>query len=158
MKKWANNAEKITGKIIPYMLVLLFVVLFIDLFFSDFYYSYEIYMHVADFLIIFVFSVDLLLKLIRIRKIGIFFKECWPDIIAVFPFLFLIHSITALSELFSNGFGQGIDSMQVALHSSTGLGLNKSARFMNIMRPLFRLPRFFKLLAKPRREEGRKKE
>lgn len=156
MDNFAREAERITGKIIPFMLALLFFVLFADIFFSDFYYSHEFYMNLVDFAVVFVFSLDLLFKFIRIKKFSLFLRECWPDIIAVFPFIFLVNSIGFLSEVFSQGFGQGIDSIQAAMHSGVILGFHKSARFMNIMRPLFRLPRFLKILGRIHSKEKEK--
>ena len=161
MKKWVKNLEIGVDKLIPYMFVLILGIIIIEFSFSNFSESYHKYILVGDYLVILVFTVDLALKYNKIRNFKRFIKECWLDILAVFPFLLLFKAVAVVVGLFSHGFGEGLRMTQHLLHGGLELEkgsfklvkLIKSTRFMNIAKPLFRLPRFLKYLTRNRRKK-----
>lgn len=160
MKAWIKKAEDITDKTIPLMLVLLLVLIVIEIFFHELAEQYHVYILIADYVVIFVFVVDLVLKYNRIRHVERFLKECWLDILAVFPFFLLFRAVEAAAGVFSHGFGEGLKTTQHILHEGLELEkegskltrFSKSTRFVKYARPLFRLPRFFKYLARKKRK------
>tara|TARA_Y100000310_G_scaffold34947_1_gene33081 strand:- start:351 stop:983 length:633 start_codon:yes stop_codon:yes gene_type:complete len=86
MKKWLHKIELAVDWLIPWLIVLLLFIIITELFFHDFAEQYHTLISVLDGFVIFVFVLDIIFKWIRIRNIKKFFKTCWLDILAVFPF------------------------------------------------------------------------
>ena len=172
MKKWMHKIEVFVDKLIPYMLVLLLGIIVIDLGFHEIAEHYHTYILLADYLVIGVFVVDLIFKYIRIRKIPLFLKTCWLDIIAVFPFFLIFRAFERIAGLFSKTISEGFSTVQSILHEGVEIekegakileGVEKEGskiakeagkfgkvsrtnKFARFLRPLFRAPRFVKAL------------
>lgn len=172
MKKWMHKIEVLVDKIIPYMLVLLLAIIVIDLGFHEIAEHYHTYIFIADYLVIGVFVADLVFKWIRIRKIPLFLKKCWLDIIAVFPFFLVFRAVESIAGLFSKTFSEGFSIVQSILHEGVEIekegakileGVEKEGskvakeagkfgkvsrtnKFARFLRPIFRAPRFVKAL------------
>ena len=116
MKKWMHKIEVIVDKLIPYMLVILLIIIVLDLGFHEIAEHYHSYILIADYLVIGIFVLDLTFKYIRIRKIPLFLKTCWLDIIAVFPFFLVFRAFEGILGLFSKTFSEGFSTAQSILH------------------------------------------
>ena len=95
-----KKLEHLTDRIIPYLLVVLAGVLIIEFFFKDIAFAYHNFITTADLIIILFFSVDLAFKFNRVRKIKLFLKKYWLDIIAVFPFFLFFRLVEEVFVLF----------------------------------------------------------
>ena len=87
MKRWLHRVEVIVDKAIPYLVLLLIFIIVGEFAFHDFMSQYKLYVHIADYTIIGSFVIDLVFKFYRIRKVKLFIKKYWLEIIAVFPFI-----------------------------------------------------------------------
>jgi len=121
MKKWLHEVEIIVDRIIPYLVILLIFLIAIEIFFYSYAEPYIIYIEIADQFIIFVFVLDLIFKFNRVRKIKIFLKKYWLDILAVFPFFLLFRAVEELALLFR--FEKELAEGQKIVHS--GLEVQK---------------------------------
>ncbi len=109
MHRYLKKIEHFTDKIIPYLLILLAIILILEFFFKETAHNYHTFIIIADGIIIFFFTVDLIYKYNRVRHIKPFLKKYWLDIIAVFPFFLLVRAIEELFLLFriSQEVGEG---------------------------------------------------
>lgn len=103
MKQWLHKIEVITDKLVIWMILLLFAVLYVEIAHSDLAEKYNVWITVADSIIVSVFVVDLVFKYIRAKSIPDFLKRNWLDIIAVFPFFLFLdylkeHMIYSLQQ------------------------------------------------------------
>jgi hypothetical protein len=165
MKRWLHKLEYIVDKIIPYLLVILIFVIVIELGFHSWAEENHLLhpIEIIDYFIIFVFVVDLIFKYVRVHSIPLFLRKYWLEIIAVFPFFLFFR----LAEL---AFGirevsEGVKTAQSITHTTTELEremaflkegekllkegekiakVERSARLTRFLRPLLRIPRFFK--------------
>ena len=87
-----KKIEHFTDRVIPYVLVLLTIILVIEFFFKHIAEIYHTQIIIADYVVIFFFTLDLIFKYTRVRKLKLFLKKYWLDILAVFPF-FLIFRV-----------------------------------------------------------------
>ena len=87
-----KKIEHFTDRVIPYVLVLLTIILVIEFFFKYIAEIYHTQIIIADYVVIFFFTLDLIFKYTRVRKLKLFLKKYWLDILAVFPF-FLIFRV-----------------------------------------------------------------
>jgi hypothetical protein len=166
MKKWLHKLEYAIDWLIPWMILILLAIIILELFFHDFAETYHLYINIADYTVIGVFVVDLYFKYIRIRNIKTFFKTCWLDILAVFPFFLVFRFVERFIILIE--LSKDIKQFQMFFHE--GLELEKSgskmiqessriiqeaekagkvSRVKNIMRffkPIQRTPRLIKAL------------
>ena len=97
MKPWLHKVESFVDRAIPYTLIVLTAIIIIEIFFKQFAEEHIIAIEILDYTIIAFFIVDLIFKYIRIRKFKQFIKECWLDIIAVFPFVLFFRIFESLS-------------------------------------------------------------
>ncbi|MGV8171168.1 MAG: hypothetical protein ACP5OA_00570 [Candidatus Woesearchaeota archaeon] len=169
-----HKLEFIVDAIIPYCLVLLIIILILELGFHNFVKEHGLLVtiNIADYFIIFIFVLDLIFKYIRVHDIPLFLKRYWLEIIAVFPFFLffrlaeLAFGITEISE--------SVKTAQSITHSTTELEkeiavvsegekalrggesvlkegekvlkVERSTKLSRFLRPLLRIPRFFKTL------------
>ena len=87
-----KKIEHFTDRVIPYVLVLLTIILVIEFFFKHIAEIYHTQIIIADYVVIFFFTLDLIFKYTRVRKLKLFLRKYWLDILAVFPF-FLIFRV-----------------------------------------------------------------
>ena len=158
MKKWLHKIEVFVDKIIPFLLILLLVVIVMELGFHQFVEEHHLEQYVkwADYVIIFFFFIDLCFKYSHVRKIPLFLRKYWLDIIAVFPFFLVFRVVEGLSGALSFAFSESAQTAQAVLHQGVELEkegvkvvrevevLSRSSRFQKFLRPIFRLPRFVK--------------
>ena len=95
-----KRLEHLTDRIIPYMLVVLAIILIAEFFFKDIAFVYHNIITTADLIIIFSFSLDLAFKFNRVRKVKLFLKKYWLDIIAVFPFFLFFRLVEEVFVIF----------------------------------------------------------
>jgi len=122
MKKFWHKIEVAVDWVIPWCIILLLIIIILDIFLPETAEHYHLYILIGDYFIISVFIVDLIFKYLRIRNINNFIKECWLDILAVFPFFLIFRMLERfiiLAEL-SGSFTQ----FQLLFHE--GLELEKS--------------------------------
>ena len=89
MKIWLHKIEVIVDRSIPYNIIVLLFLIIGELFFYEQVQPYIKWINLTDNFVVGVFVIDLIFKYIRIRNIPKFFRKCWMDIIAVFPFFLL---------------------------------------------------------------------
>jgi hypothetical protein len=162
MKEWLHKVEVIVDKLIVPALVALIGILVIDLGFPVLLEEHLWLEHTVtytDYLIVFIFVLDLFFKYLRSKTFPAFLKSSWIDILAVFPFFIFFRLIGAVAGLFSTTVVEGGQTVQSLLH--TGVETEKeavkvakevekvakasrSARFTRFLRPILRLPRFLK--------------
>jgi len=165
MKPWAEKIEIITEKLIPWMLLLLIAILVLEFGFRDFVHDYHLdpWLLWGDYLVIFVFSVDLGFKYVRIKPFKRFLIKSWLDILVVFPFVLFFRLI----ELFVGALAASeiLKTIQSGLHTvieveretvmvaqeAEKLGklqrfqkFLRGARFIRFVRIFARMPRFAK--------------
>ena len=168
--KWGHVIHKIeefVDHLIPPSLVLLAAIIAVELFFKDFAHHHHSTIITLDYIIIGIFVFDLIFKYNRIRKIPKFLKECWLDIIAVFPFATLFRLAESVF-VFTFGIRELIAKGQPILHEGVEIQKSvsrimreaesvgkisrirvflKSTRFIRIFRIFARTPRFIKAFA-----------
>ena len=172
MKRWLHKIEVIVDKAIPPCLILLLVLIVMELGFPEFVEQHHLHLPIAiaDYIIIAIFVVDLVFKYVRTRYIPRFLRKYWLDILAVFPFFLVFRVFELAAGIFSTAVSEGAQTVQAILHEGLELEkegarvvreaeklskeasrvarLGRSARFMRFLRPLTRIPRFFKAIPK----------
>ncbi len=117
MKKLYKFLELLIDRLVPFAVILLFFIIIIEFFFHDIADTYHTTINVLDYSILSIFVLDLIFKYLRIRKIDRFIKECWLDIIAVFPF-FLVFRVFESFLIFTE-LPKEIRQFQLILHEGT---------------------------------------
>ena len=105
-----HRVEKLVDALIGPLLGVLLVVVVGELFFSSQFEPYHRYADYFDIFLISVFAVDLAFKFNRVRKIPLFLRKYWIEIIATIPF-FVIFRFT---EFF--GLNELIERSQTIAH------------------------------------------
>lgn len=174
MKRWMHKLELIVDAIIPYCLILLIAILVLELGFHRFVEEQGLVLpiEVADYFIILIFVLDLIFKYMRVRDIPKFLRRYWLEVIAVFPF-FLFFRLAELAFGLEEISG-GVKTAQSLTHSTAELEkevvalrsgekvvmegekilregekiikVERSTRLSRFLKPLMRVPRFFKTL------------
>ncbi len=173
MKKGFHKLEHIIDKSIPYIVILLFIIIVISLAFKEIAETYHLYIEIADYLIIGIFSIDLIFKFIRVKKVKKFIRSYWLDIIAIFPFYLFLRAFEEIFYLFR--FSERLQEGQSMLHAGLELkeisateketariireaekmGKFSRSRFaVRFLRPLTRAPRLIKILPYYERTTG----
>lgn len=153
-----KKIEHLTDRVIPYLLGILAVILITEFFFKHTAEIYHTEIIIADYIIIFFFTLDLIFKYTRVRKLKLFLKKYWLDIIAVFPFFLIFRLFEEILIFFRL---PELTETQKFLH--IGLETEKLAKEERALRELaelqketqltrtrlfarfFRLPRFIKV-------------
>ena len=141
-----KKIEVVVDKIIPLLLVILLFVIIAELLFKEEINNYIVYIDIFDMFLIIIFSVDLMFKYSRTRKMKFFFKRYWLEIIAIFPF-FLIFRLYEGFALFFGNLWEFVLPSQKIIHE--GLVVEKivaeDSRMVKIIRPLMRIFKFGEL-------------
>jgi len=164
-----KRLEHFTDKIIPYLLILLAGILVLEFGFQEVAEHYHAYILIADYLIIFFFTLDLFYKYNRVRHLKTFVKKFWLDILAVFPFFLLFRVVEEfllffrISQEVSEGqkfLHLGVEAEKIAKEERALrelAELQKESRFLReiesgtklsrtrLFARFFRLPRFIKI-------------
>ncbi|MBN1543994.1 hypothetical protein JW898_00870 [Candidatus Woesearchaeota archaeon] len=140
-------------------------------------YHLHYYILTADYIIIAIFVADLFFKWLRTMHAPLFLKKYWLDILAVFPFFLLFRVFELAAGAFSAAISEGAHTVQAVVHEGLEIEkegakllreaekfakegsrivreaekmskLSRSARFMRFLRPILRIPRFFKAVPK----------
>ncbi len=154
-----KKLEHLTDRVIPYLLVLLALILILEFFFKEVAQKYYFFILSADILIVFFFTLDLAFKFNRVRKLKLFLKKYWLDIIAVFPFFLLFRVVEEIFVLFrlspelSEGqkfFHIGLETEklakeEIALREIAELQKETRLARTQMLARYFRLPRLIKV-------------
>ncbi|MBU2638714.1 MAG: ion transporter [Nanoarchaeota archaeon] len=166
MKPWLHKIESFVDRAIPYALIVLAFIIITELFFKEFAEKYHIWLLILDYIVIGLFIIDLGFKYNRIRNFKNFFKECWLDIIAVFPFVLvfrifetftifarlpaeikegqsILHTIVEGRKEISEFFGRGGKLIEEAKLAGE---ISRTEKILKVMRPLARSPRLVKAI------------
>ena len=122
-KKWYEPIEKVVKKLILPLIVILLFLIIGEIFFYHELEPYHFYIQILDFIIVFVFILDLLFTYLKIRKFWPFLKKSWLDIIAVFPFFLVFRAFERMYLLFR--IPEELKEGQMILHE--GLEVEKKA-------------------------------
>ncbi|MDD4877799.1 MAG: hypothetical protein PHO02_02055 [Candidatus Nanoarchaeia archaeon] len=175
MKPWLHKIEHFVDRAIPYALIVLAGIIITELFFKQFAEEYHLVISVLDYLIISFFVADLIFKYNRIRKFKEFIRECWLDIIAVFPFVLffrffegfaaffrysselkegqsILHTIVEGRKEIAELFGRGSKLVEEAKLAGE---LSRSEKILKAVRPLARSPRLIKAIPFYEKPTGR---
>lgn len=154
-----KKLEHLTDRIIPFLLIVLAVILVAEFFFKAIAEVYRTEIIIADYIIIFFFTLDLIYKFNRVRKTKLFLKKYWLDILAVFPFFLIFRLIEEFLLFFriSQEIGEGQKFFHIGLEAEK---LAKEERALRELAELqketqltrtrlfarfFRLPRLIKI-------------
>ena len=160
MKEWVLKGEELIDRSIPLLVLILLVIIVVDLFFHHEAEPYHLYIEIADWLIIGVFTVDLAFKYNRVRDVPEFVRRYWIDILAVFPFYLVFRVIDSMAII--AGMAEMIEGTQPLFHEAAEIekagskvareaeATGKIARFEflgKIFRPIQRFPRLLKAVS-----------
>ena len=123
-QKWYSWIEILIDRLVPWAVIALLIVLIIEFFFHDIADKYHAIINIADYAILIIFSIDLIFKYLRIRKFEKFIKECWLDIIAIFPF-FLIFRVFESVLIFTE-LPKEVRQFQLVIHEGVALSEESS--------------------------------
>ena len=121
MKKWLHTVEEIVDKLIPFLLIILAAIIIVELTSDKLAEKYHTYIQIFDYFLITTFIIDLGFKYHRIRNIPQFIRECWLDIIAIFPFFIVFRFFEGLLGIL--GISEATVQAQKVLH--VGVGVEK---------------------------------
>ena len=121
---FSARLEILVDRLIPWMIVLLLFLIVVELFFHSTLEQYHLepWTKGADFIVVFVFILDLWFKYRRASSIPFFLRKYWLDILAVFPFVLFFRTFEGFYNLF---FAESLESGQKILHE--GLELERGA-------------------------------
>ena len=160
MDLWLHKIELIVDRIIPYIIIVLLFLIIGELFFNEQVQPYIKWINLTDNFVVGIFVIDLIFKYIRIRNIPNFFRKCWIDIIAVFPFFLLFRLFEELGIVL--GLGERMGSAQLILHEGVEIEkeageiikesekvtkISRAGIITRFIRPVARSPRLLKTLA-----------
>lgn len=159
MNKTLHKTELLIDRIIPYTVVILTIVIVLELFFYSHVEEYSLYIRIIDYAVISIFCIDLIFKYMKVRKIPLFLRHYWIDILAVFPFFLLfrlfeeIYALASISQFFRGSQAvmhesiilekEGLMLVRAAEKSQR---LSRTGLVMRVIRPLLRLPRLLKII------------
>ncbi len=123
-KRWYYFLEVLIDRLVPFAVILLLGVLIIEFFFQDLAETYHTSLGVIDYCILSIFSIDLIFKYLRIRVFSNFIKDCWLDIIAIFPF-FLIFRVFESILIFTE-LPKELRQAQLILHEGVAISESSS--------------------------------
>ena len=155
MKRFWHKIELLVDKLIVLCLVILMVIIVVEFFFEEFAHNYHALIMLGDSIVVAVFVADLIFKYIRLRNVPLFIRRYWLDILAVFPFYLFFRVIEFV--LAAMPVSEALKGVQMVLHE--GLEIEKEGakvvkeagkssrfhRFIRLLRPVLRLPRFLKV-------------
>jgi hypothetical protein len=150
MKRFLHKIEVLADKIIPYLLILLLIIILLDIFYPVSLDPYRFEIDVIDYIIIAFFAVDLIFKYVRLRNPKEFLKKYWIEIIATLPFFLVARIIEEFAGFFvaseDIARGQRLVHEGLAVEEKIAVDLGRSERFVRIVRPVARFPRFAKAM------------
>ena len=122
-KKWYSFLEICIDRAVPFAVIGLLIILVLEFFFAEIAETYPTVISITDYTIVGIFIADLFFKYLRIKKFKNFLKECWLDIIAIFPF-FLIFRVFESILIFAE-LPKELRQAQLLLHE--GLALSEGS-------------------------------
>jgi len=150
MKRWLHRIEVIVDKAIPYLVLVLLFIIIGEFAFHDWINQYKLYVHIADYIIIGAFVIDLAFKFYRVRNVKIFLKKYWLEVIAVFPFILVFRLFEEIALIFR--FTEPLEQSQRVLHGVTEIGkLGEEQKIIRELSELEKGTRVFRSI-----EEGTK--
>jgi len=143
-KEFLHKMEVFVDRSIPYTLVILLFVILAEMFAPEKTAPFHAYISFIDWSIIAIFVTDLLFKYKRSNSVKGFFKQYWLEIIATLPAFMLVKVIEEFR--FIANLDETLAMSQEAFEFGERVGSKASRlqQFERFLRPLSRLPRFFK--------------
>jgi hypothetical protein len=159
MNKRLHKIELFIDRIIPYTVIALTIIIILELFFYGRVERYSIYIRVVDYAVISIFCIDLVFKYLKVRRIPLFIRRYWIDILVVFPFFLLfrifeeIYALAAVSSFFRSSqavIHEGIiiekEGVMLVRAAERTQRLSRTHLFIRFVRPLLRIPRLAKII------------
>ena len=137
---WWHEFEIVIHRIVPYTLVLLLFIIITELLHTLSYITIgpalQAWLNMMNYVVLFIFVLDLLYIARRCDSTMYFFKNYWLDIIAVFPFAIFFRVLNEFNRLFYFArqvrIGQGmLQSMQGQQVASRTRIITRSLRFIS---------------------------
>lgn len=153
-----HKIEVLVDWLIPPALAALLIVIIGELFFTHQFEWYKGYADWFDGFVILLFSADLGFKYSRVRKLPIFFRKYWLEIIATIPFflffrLLELFRVTAAIEKTQTIAHEAMAAERVEreaaviVKEAARVGeASRTARIINTFRAIGRFPRFIKAM------------
>ncbi len=125
MKRWMHKIEVLVDKAIGPCIIILLAVIIMELGFHDMVEHYQLETHIliADYLVIFIFVLDLIFKYLKTKHLKDFFRKYWLDILAVFPFFLMFRFYEITIGIFTPALAEGAETAQKLIHE--GLEVEK---------------------------------
>jgi len=152
MHTFWHKVEEFNARLIfPAVVLLLFVIVF-EVFLHIENHTLELAVHIADYVIIAIFVVDIIFLGIRSKNVKYFFKNYWLDLLAIFPFVFLSRIVAIFA---TKGFAVG----QAIAHESVEIGkaVSKLEKFGKFAKSLRIGARIVRIVSKTKAKFARKK-
>ncbi|MBI2144482.1 hypothetical protein HYU17_05030 [Candidatus Woesearchaeota archaeon] len=158
MHIWLHKIEVLVDRLIPPVLAAMLIVIVGEFFFSH---QFEWYRHYADFFdgfVVLLFAADLGFKYSRIRKLPIFARKYWLEIIATIPFflIFRVLEFFKVSDFFETGqvfahegLAAGKVEKEVAMIAKEAVRAgeaSRTAKMVGLLRAIGRFPRVLRIL------------
>ncbi len=159
-----EKVEHYNAKLINPALVLLFLIIIFELFFHVEDHTTLTIVHILDYIVITIFVIDLIFIAKKVKKMRIFFKHYWLDLLAIFPFALLFRAMDRIYLLFRV---EQVAIGQAVLHETVEVGkvatkverLGKFSKFTRGIRIIARVVRLgIKGKAMIQRYQRRKKQ
>jgi hypothetical protein len=144
MKKWLHRIEIFADRAIPYALIVLLITIIGEISFTEYLDPYSFYVSLIDWTVISIFAVDLAFKYVRSKNVPQFLRRYWLEIISVFP-AFLVVKVVEEFILITH-LDESVLLAQEAAEFEARVGTRASRLhyFSRFLRPLARIPRFFR--------------
>jgi len=146
-KSFLDSVEHFNARLIPLALILLLGIIIVELFVHIESVTLTTAVHVADYIVVTIFVIDLIFLAQHSRNARFFFRHYWLDILAVFPFSIFfslvgsIYKTVAVAETVSLSQGVFHESLEVSREakvlaqsgSRVGKGIRIAARSLRIV-------------------------
>lgn len=100
MHHFWKKVEEINHKLLFPAILILLVIIYFELFVHTENEQLKLGIHVADYLVIAIFVLDLIFLAIHAKSTKFFFRNYWLDLLAVFPFGIMFGFLEGVSALF----------------------------------------------------------
>jgi len=159
MNKTLHKIELFVDWIIPYLVIILLVLIVLEFGFSGYVAPYDSYFTLFDYVILVVFCIDLAFKYMKTRKIPLFLRKHWLDIIAVFPFFLIfrlfqeVYAFASIPSLLTEPptlIHEGIilekEGLRLVKAAEETEKVSRTGILLRFLKPLQRSPRLVKII------------
>lgn len=141
MHPFFEKVKKANARLIPYVLIALLILIVLELAYHTENYAYNLILRIIDYLIIAIFTIDLIFIAKKCKTARYFFKNYFLDLLAVFPFGLLFYVINEFYRIFT--FAERIAISQAIFHET--LELEKGVKIAAEGEKMAKLPRFLRV-------------